>query len=41
MPLKNILDVEIFYVWSIDFIGPFPSSFPNQYILVLVDYVSN
>nr|KYP58627.1 Retrovirus-related Pol polyprotein from transposon opus [Cajanus cajan] len=40
MPLNNILEVEIFYVWGIDFMGPFPSSFSNQYILVVVDYVS-
>ena len=29
-----------FYVWGIDFIGPFPSSFGNIYILLAVDYVS-
>jgi len=40
MPLNNILEVEIFDVWGIDFMGPFPSSFLNQYILVAVDYVS-
>ena len=40
MPLNNILEVEIFYVWGVDFLGQFPSSFGNQYILVLVDYVS-
>jgi len=40
MPLKNILEVEIFDVWGIDFMGPFPSSMGNQYILVAVDYVS-
>ncbi|XP_039684977.1 uncharacterized protein [Medicago truncatula] len=40
MPLNNILEVEIFDVWGIDFMGPFPSSFGNQYILVAVDYVS-
>ena len=26
MPLQTILDVEIFYVWVIDFMGPFPPS---------------
>ena len=26
-PLNNILEVEIFYVWGIDFMGPFPPSF--------------
>ena len=40
MPLTNILEVEIFYVWGIYFIGPFPTSFGNLYILVAVDYVS-
>ena len=40
MPLNNILELEIFDVWGIDFMGPFPSSFGNQYILVAVDYVS-
>ena len=32
--------VQIFNVWGIDFIGPFPSSFGNLYILLAVDYVS-
>lgn len=40
MPLKNILEVEIFDVWGIDFIGPFPSSFGKKIILVAVEYVS-
>ncbi|CAL9021127.1 unnamed protein product [Prunus brigantina] len=40
MPLKNILFVELFDVWGIDFMGPFPSSFGYTYILVAVDYVS-
>ncbi|KAJ9550857.1 hypothetical protein OSB04_014902 [Centaurea solstitialis] len=40
MPLNNILEVELFDVWGIDFMGPFPMSFHNQYILVAVDYVS-
>ena len=39
MPLKGILEVEIFDVWRIDFI-PFPSSLGHKYILVMVDYVS-
>ena len=29
MPLTNILVSEIFYVWGIDCMGPFPSSFGN------------
>ncbi|XP_022899272.1 uncharacterized protein LOC111412570 [Olea europaea var. sylvestris] len=40
MPLNNILEVEIIDVWRIDFMGPFPPSFSNQYILVALDYVS-
>nr|XP_027067480.1 uncharacterized protein LOC113693099 [Coffea arabica] len=31
---------DLFDVWGIDFMGPFPSSFNNKYILVAVDYVS-
>ncbi|XP_022872666.1 uncharacterized protein LOC111391647 [Olea europaea var. sylvestris] len=40
MPLNNILKVEIFDDWEIGFIGSFPPSFSNHYILVAVDYVS-
>ena len=40
MPLNFILEVEIFDVWGIDFMGPFLSSRGNKYILVAVDYVS-
>ncbi|XP_074303605.1 uncharacterized protein LOC141638056 [Silene latifolia] len=40
MPLNNILEIELFDVWGMDFMGPFPSSCGNQYILVAVDYVS-
>ncbi|KAH9726990.1 hypothetical protein KPL70_008483 [Citrus sinensis] len=40
MPLTLILVCEIFDVWGIDFMGPFPSSFGNSYILLAVDYVS-
>ena len=40
MPLQEILVVQIFYVWGIDFMGPFPSSFGNLYILLVMDYVS-
>lgn len=39
MPQRGILEVEIFDVWGIDFMGPFPYSFGNKYILVVVDYV--
>ena len=40
MPLRGIMVVQIFYVWGIDFMGPFPPSFGNLYILLAVDYVS-
>ncbi|XP_042423384.1 uncharacterized protein LOC122011000 [Zingiber officinale] len=40
MPLNYILAVELFDVWGIDFMEPFPSSYGNNYILVVVDYVS-
>ena len=40
MPLQGILVVQLFYVWGIDFIGPFPSSLGNLYILLAMDYVS-
>ncbi|XP_027166325.1 uncharacterized protein LOC113766318 [Coffea eugenioides] len=40
MPLTTFLEVELFDIWGIDFMGPFPSSFNNKYILVAVDYVS-
>ncbi|XP_070013822.1 uncharacterized protein [Nicotiana sylvestris] len=40
MPLNTILEVDIFDVWGIDFMGSFISSCGNTYILVAVDYVS-
>ncbi|CAM8910533.1 unnamed protein product [Rhodiola kirilowii] len=40
MPQKGILEVEIFDVWGVDFMGPLPSSQGNSFILVAVDYVS-
>ncbi|XP_071741306.1 uncharacterized protein [Rutidosis leptorrhynchoides] len=40
MPMNPILVCEIFDVWGIDFMGPFPPSFGFEYILVAVDYVS-
>ncbi|XP_075479291.1 uncharacterized protein LOC142520176 [Primulina tabacum] len=40
LPLTNILEVELFDVWGIDFMGPFPPSFGHSYILLVVDYVS-
>ncbi|GKD46144.1 reverse transcriptase domain-containing protein [Tanacetum coccineum] len=40
MPQNAIQVYEIFNVWGIDFMGPFPSSRGNKYILVAVDYLS-
>ena len=40
MPLKSNLQVDIFDVWGVDFMGPFPMSEPCEYIFVAVDYVS-
>nr|GEW07308.1 reverse transcriptase domain-containing protein [Tanacetum cinerariifolium] len=40
MPQNAIQVCEIFDVWGIDFMGPFPNSKGNKYILVAVDYLS-
>ena len=40
IPLNPIFLVDLFDVWGIDFMGPFPSSLGYLYILVGVDYVS-
>ncbi|XP_015940424.1 uncharacterized protein LOC107465953 [Arachis duranensis] len=42
MPQRFIMELEFFYVWGIDFMGPFPSSYSysKNYIFVAVDYVS-
>nr|GEV29561.1 retrotransposable element Tf2 [Tanacetum cinerariifolium] len=40
MPQNSIQVCEIFDVWGIDFMGSFPSSKGNKYILVAVDYLS-
>ena len=40
MPRTNIIEVELFDVWGIDFLGPFPPPFGHKYVLVAVDYVS-
>nr|GEY53044.1 DNA-directed DNA polymerase [Tanacetum cinerariifolium] len=40
MPQNSIQVCEIFDVWGIDFVGPFPSFIGNKYILVAVDYLS-
>jgi len=39
MPLRNIQEIEVFDCWGIDFIGPLPSSFSNEYIRLAVEYV--
>ena len=40
MPLTNNLQIKLFDVWGIDYMGPFPKSKNCEYILVVVDYVS-
>jgi hypothetical protein len=40
MPLTLNLQIDIFDVRGIDFIGPFPNSEGCEYILVVIDYVS-
>ncbi|GJV21793.1 reverse transcriptase domain-containing protein [Tanacetum coccineum] len=40
MPQNSIQVCEIFDMWAIDFMGPFPSSRGNKYIFVAVDYLS-
>jgi hypothetical protein len=40
MLLTSNLQIDIFDVWGIDFMGLFPNSEGYEYILVVVDYVS-
>ncbi|XP_060181201.1 uncharacterized protein LOC132610807 [Lycium barbarum] len=40
MPMNFVMEVELFDVWGIDFMGPFMSSGGMKYILVVVDCVS-
>ena len=40
MPLNYNLQVKLFDVWGIDYMGPFVRSQGCEYILVAVDYVS-
>ncbi|GJX18446.1 reverse transcriptase domain-containing protein [Tanacetum coccineum] len=40
MHQNNIQVCKVFNVWGLDFMGPFPQSRGNKYILVDVDYVS-
>ena len=39
MPLHYNLQIEIFDVWGIDFMGPFQKSQDCEYILIAIDYV--
>ena len=39
-PLTSNHQIDIFDVWGIDFMGPFPKNGDKEYILVAVDYVS-
>jgi transposase InsO family protein len=40
MPLRYNLQIDLFDVWGIDFMGPFKNSHGLEHILVMVDYVS-
>ncbi|XP_050895862.1 uncharacterized protein LOC127102547 [Lathyrus oleraceus] len=40
MSQNAMLEVDLFDVWGIDFMRPFPPSFGKNYILVVVDYMS-
>ncbi|TYJ96947.1 integrase [Cucumis melo var. makuwa] len=40
MPQQPILEIELFDVWGIDFMGPFPQSGGHIYILLAINYVS-
>lgn len=37
MRLNGVLEVELLDVWGIDFMGHFPASYHNLYILLAVD----
>ena len=38
--MNPILTIKIVDCWGIDFMGPFPQSNHNEYILLAVEYVS-
>ncbi|CAN6572579.1 unnamed protein product [Malus baccata var. baccata] len=38
-PDEQLLSLEIFDVWGMDFMGPFPPSYGFTYVLLAVDYV--
>ena len=37
--MHTILEVELFDLWGMDIMGPFPPSYNNLYILLAVDYL--
>jgi len=41
MPFNYILEVELFDVWGVDVMGPFPSSRGDRYVLVVLDMGPN
>jgi hypothetical protein len=40
LPLKYNVQIDLFNVWTIDFMGPFKNLHGFEHILVMVDYVS-
>ena len=40
MPQSGTLEVELFDIWGIDFMGPFAQCHNNFYIVVAVNYAS-
>ena len=38
--MSTILEVELFDLWGMDFMGPFPPSLSHLHILLAVDYIS-
>ena len=40
LPMTPILEVQIFDVWGVDFMGPFVSTYGQKIILVTMHYVS-
>lgn len=38
--MRPILELELFNLWGVDFMGPFMSFFSMKYILVAIYYVS-
>ena len=40
MPQSGTLEIELFDIWGIDLMGPFPPSHNNFYVLVAIEYAS-